>query len=419
MPQNLFKHQLDNGMILIAEPMPNLKSASICLNVPAGTMHEPQGLQGLASICCDMIQRGAGEYDSHDIINQLDCLGVERDDGVSTYHVSFHASMIAEVLPDVLDIYSKIVREPHLPDDELEHSKAGALQELRGLEDELAQRCFRDLKRIRYPGPLGRSPLGDFAGIEAIDRQHLVDYHSKFYIPQGTILSVAGAIDWPELVELVEGLFGRWGKGVEQVLPKPDVISAYKHIDYPSQQTQIALAYDGVPYGHADYYRARALVGILSDGLSSRLFTKVREENSLVYAVSASPHSLYGCGSNLCYAGTQTQKAQKCLDLVWQTILSLRDGIAQEELDCWKARMRTSLVMEQESSLGRASQMASDWFYLGRIVPLEGTQIEIQNLTTESLQQYSVEHPPQNFTVVTLGEVQLELPDGISASKIE
>ena len=75
--------------------------------------------------------------------------------------------------------------------------------------------------------------------------------------------------------------------------------------------------------------------------------------------------------------------------------------------------------MEQESSLGRASQMASDWFYLGRIVPLEETQLEIQNLTTDSLQQYSVEHPPENFTVVTLGEVELELPDGISASKIE
>jgi predicted Zn-dependent peptidase len=419
MPQNLYQHQLENGMVLIAEPMPNLRSASICLTVPAGTMHEPQGFQGLASICCDMIQRGAGEYDSHEIIEQLDCLGVERDDGVSTYHVSFHASMIADVLPDVLEIYSKIVREPRIPEEDIEHSKAGAIQELRGLEDELAQRCFRDLKRIRYPGPLGRSPLGDFAGIEAIDRQALLNYHSKFYIPQGTILSVAGAIDWQNLVELTEALFGHWGRGSAHRLPKPEVVSAYKHIVYPSQQTQIALAYDGVPYGHPDYYRARALVGILSDGLSSRLFTKVREENSLVYAVSASPHSLYGCGSNLCYAGTQTQKAQKCFDLVWQTILSLRDGIAQEELDCWKARMRTSLVMEQESSLGRASQMASDWFYLGRIVPLDETQLEIQNLTTDSLQQYSVENPPQNFTVVTLGEMELELPDGISASKIE
>ena len=81
--------------------------------------------------------------------------------------------------------------------------------------------------------------------------------------------------------------------------------------------------------------------------------------------------------------------------------------------------MRTSLVMEQESSLGRASQMASDWFYMGRVVPLEETQAEIQKLTTESLQAYCLENPPQNFTVVTLGEVELELPNGISASKIE
>ena len=419
MSQQLLTHQFANGLILLAEPIPNLRSASICLSVPAGTLHEPAEALGLASVCCDMIQRGAGEFTSHDIINQLDCLGVERDDGVSTYHVAFHASMVAQVLPEVLDIYAKMVREPTFPEEEIEHSKAGALQELRGLEDELAQRCFRDLKRIRYPGPLGRSPLGEVAGIEAIDRQQLLNFHSRNYIPQGAILSVAGAIDWESLVQLVEELFGRWGTGVAQPLPVPQMISAFKHISYPSQQTQIALAYNGIPYGHPDYYRARALVGVLSDGLSSRLFTKVREENSLVYTVSASPHSLYGCGSNLCYAGTSTQKAQKCLDLVWQTIESLRDGIEQDELDCWKARMRTSLVMEQESSLGRASQMASDWFYMGRVVPLEETQAEIQKLTTESLQAYCLENPPQNFTVVTLGEVELELPNGISASKIE
>jgi len=416
MPQKLLSHQFDNGLILIAEPMPWLKSAAMCLNVPAGTMHEPEGSQGLASVCGDMVQRGAADLSSRDIMDRLDCLGVERDDGLSTYHMSFHASMMAEVLPEVLEIYTKIIREPLMPADEVDDSKAGALQELHGLEDELAQRCFRDLKKIRYPGALGRSPLGEKVDIEGIKRRDIVDFHRRRYIPQGTILSVAGAIDWDALVKQVGQLLGGWKRGSVEPLPVPISVPAYKHIRHPSQQTHIAMAYNSVPYGHPDYYRARALIGILSDGLSSRLFTEVREKRGLVYSVSASPHSLFGCGSTLCYAGTTTQRAQETIDVVWQTINSLGLGIDEDELSCWKARMRTSLVMEQESSLGRASQMASDWFYLGRVVPLDETQEEINALTTDSLQRYFLDNPPCGFTIVTLGEVELELPSGISAS---
>jgi predicted Zn-dependent peptidase len=416
MSQNLLMHQFENGLVLIAEPMPWLKSAAMCLNIPAGTMYEPEGSQGLASVCGDMVQRGAGKLSSRDIMDQLDCLGVERDDGLSTYHMSFHASMLAEVLPEVLEIYSLIVRNPLIPEDEVDDSKAGALQELRGLEDELAQRCFRDLKQLRYPGPLGRSPLGEASDIERISRRQVTDFHRTTYIPQGTILSVAGAVEWPSLVEQVGRLFGGWAQGNQVVRPIPKIHASYKHIEHPSQQTQIAIAYESVPYGHPDYYYARGLIGILSDGLSSRLFTEVREKRGLVYSVSASPHSLYGCGSTLCYAGTTTQRAQETIDVIWETIQSLRDGIEEDELSCWKARMKTSLVMEQESSLGRASQMASDWFYVGRVVPIAETQAEIDRLTTEGLQKYFITHPPQQFTVVTLGEVKLELPSGISTN---
>jgi predicted Zn-dependent peptidase len=148
--------------------------------------------------------------------------------------------------------------------------------------------------------------------------------------------------------------------------------------------------------------------------MSSRLFAEVREKRGLVYSVSASAHSLHNCGSVLCYAGTTAPRAQETLDVTVQTIRSLEHGIDPAELKRLKARVRTSLVMEQESSSSRSSQMAHDWAYLGRVPSRQELLQTIEALTCESLLNHHKNHPPQRWSLVTIGPDPLEFSDAVS-----
>ncbi|MBU6172510.1 MAG: insulinase family protein, partial [Planctomycetes bacterium] len=129
---------------------------------------------------------------------------------------------------------------------------------------------------------------------------------------------------------------------------------------------------------------------------------------------SASAHSLDSCGSVLCYAGTTTPRAQETLEVTLETIANIGKGIDPDELSRLKSRVRTSLVMEQESSSSRSSQMAYDWVYLGRVPSRQEVLQEVDKLSCESLLSHFQKYPPRNWTMVTIGQEALELPHGIS-----
>jgi len=158
-------------------------------------------------------------------------------------------------------------------------------------------------------------------------------------------------------------------------------------------------------------------VGVLSDGLSSRLFTEVREKRGLCYTVSASYHSLRDRAQVICYSGTTTQRAQETLDVLIEQLTLLRQGIDEAELRRLKVQVRSSLIMQQESCRARANAIAGDWMHLGRVRTLDEINEKITGLTVESVNQFLANHPPRDFVVVTLGAESLEFQrDIVSAT---
>jgi predicted Zn-dependent peptidase len=413
--QQELRHKLfPNGLILLGEHMPWLRSAAFTILMPAGTCHEPDGLDGLAGVTCEMAQRGCGPYSSRQYLEALDNLGADRGSSITTNHTSFSCAMPSKVLPQVLELYSNLVRRPHLPEDQLDDALQLGMQDLRALEDEPAHRCFSELKRFRFPIPYGRISQGTRDGLAKIKYSNVQKFFQDNFHASGTILAVAGNFDWDRVCDDVERLFGQWPGKVEPTLPPLQSRFGSAHTDHASNQTHLALAYDCVPYESPDSYRARALVGILSDGMSSRLFSEVREKRGLVYSVFATCFSLAGQGSVLCYAGTTTNRAEETLQVLLQTIDSLGDGIRADELERLKNRSKSALVMEQESSAGRSSQIANDWFYLGRVPTRVELCQEIESLTCVNLLEHFREHKPKNFSLVTVGSQPLELPSGVA-----
>lgn len=408
MQQMVHHHRLSNGLTLLGERMPWLESAAFTLMFPSGTCREPDSLPGLAGMTLELAQRGAGRFSSRDVVERLDYLGVERSSSVSTFHTNISMACMARVLQPTLEVAAAIVREPHFPEDELEEVRQSALLELASIEDDPAQKSFKELKHIRFGELFGRSSLGSLAGLESVSHRDCLAFHDRNTRPEGAVLSIAGNFDWDQWVKLADSLFNSWSG---QSAPEPSTVTSnntQSHLHHDSQQTHIALAYNSVPYSHPEYYRSRGIVGILSDGMSSRLFTEVREKRGLVYAISASSHSLKNCGSVLCYAGTTSNRAQETLDVTLETIESIAQGIETGELARLKSRVRTSLVMEQESSTSRSSQMAYDWINLGRLPSRAEVLAEIEELSCDSLLEHFQNFPPSNWTLVTIGPEPLK-----------
>ncbi len=185
-------------------------------------------------------------------------------------------------------------------------------------------------------------------------------------------------------------------------------------MNHESNQTQVGIGFESLPYRDPDYFQAWGAVGVLSGGMSSRLFTEVREKRGLCYTVYATHHTLRDRASVLCYAGTSADRAQETLDVMLAELIRLAKGIEPEELSRLKARIKSALIMQQESSSARSSAIARDWYHLERVRTLDEVGALVDGLTRESINAYLAAHPPRDFTIVTLGPKPLEVPVGIS-----
>ncbi|WP_442481453.1 M16 family metallopeptidase [Aeoliella sp. SH292] len=409
-----YVHQLDNGLVLLGEPSKAFQSAAFSLLVPAGCRHDTPDTAGLGSLTCEMMLRGAGSRDSRQLINDLENLGVERGESVGVSQASFSGATIGESLLPALSIYADIVRRPHLPADQLESGRAVCVQEIRGVEDEPAQKLMMELRRRHYPDPWGRPSHGELDAIANISMDDITEFYTKRYGPREAILGVAGNFDWNEVKDAVNKLFGDWKVQAEDDEPivLPNLTDT--HIEYESNQSHIGIAYPTIPYKHPQYFEAWSAVGVLSGGMSSRLFSEVREKRGLCYTVYASLHTQRERAAVFCYAGTTAERAQETLDVTHSELVRLGTGITPEELARLKARIKSSLIMQQESTSARAGSLTRDWYHLHRVRPVEEVAAKVDALTAEAINGYLADNPPKDFTYMTLGQEPLELPDGIS-----
>ena len=402
---------LNNGLVVLVQPMPDVQSASFVLMIPAGSTHEPPGCNGTGSAIADLVMRGAAGKDSREVAAALDSLGVQRSETVGWHFVSFAGATLKGHLASTLDIYADILLRPELPHQELPAVLAGVEQSLLAMEDEPQRKALVELRRRCYDAPWGLPTEGSLDDLPRITHQTILDHYRRCFRPNGSILGVAGNVNVQRVVDQAERLFGAWKPVETAPVVRGSRGARIDHIPHDSQQTQIALAYDAVPYSHPDYYTAWAAVSVLSGGSSSRLFTEVREKRGLCYTVYATLNSLLTEGRVFCYAGTTSERAQETLDVTLSEIERLSEGIAEDELERSTARAKSTLVMQQESTGARAGALARDWFHLGRVVPLEEVRARIDALTPEQVGSYARTHPPRDVTVLTIGPEPLDVPD--------
>jgi predicted Zn-dependent peptidase len=404
-----FVHPLANGLTLLGERIPGVRSAGVTLLVPMGAASEPVGKNGASSILSDWMMRGAGTRDSRQLNDFLDARGVQRSSQPETMFLRFSAQMLSRNLLAVLPIYADIVRRPQLSEDGFGPAQDLALQQLDSIEDEPSSKLMLMLRRAFFGEPYGRPTVGVAEEIEACTPESLRADVKQRCTPRGAILSIAGMFDPDDLRAAVEDAFGTWtGPAVNLpnvTAPKGGVV----HLSQETNQVQIGLAYAAVPESDQRAKYLHMLLAILSGGMGSRLFSEIREKEGLCYSVQAGYAPLRQAGAVLGYAGTSPERAQQTLDAFIRELRRVAAGVSAEELERAKVGMKSRAIMQGESSGSRSGALAYDFYHLGKPRTLAEVREEIESVTLRDLNLFAAATPLAGLTVATIGPTPLHV----------
>ena len=401
------KATLPNGFTVVLEPMPWLASASFSLLLPVGASTDPKHEEGSATVLNDLLYRGAGNYSSQALSDELDALGVRRGGGAGKEYMTFSGSLLAESFNAALPLYADIVRRPHLDADEFGGARTLAEQELASLGDNPTQQLFNTLAGKYFASAHGNSSYGSTSGLAALTPDTVRADYARRIAPRGAILSVAGGLAWDEVRSLAETLFGDWQAGGVE-LPAVQVAEPHQdHIDEETTQVQIGVAFGAAAPGAPGWYENALVLGVLGGGMGARLFTEVREKRGLVYSVAAMSQAVRGFGYTLAYAGTTTERADETLQVLLHELRRLVDGVSEDELERARTGLLSQLVMQGESSGARASALARDTFLLGEPRRVDEVKAALLDISHDDLNRYLAGSYQPKFTVLTLGAKSL------------
>jgi len=404
---------LSNGTPVIVESNPGVESAAMIWLVPAGIAYDPADRLGLGALWAELLLRGAGNFDSRAQADAFDRLGSSRSSSLSSRFLTIGATSLGVNLAESLPLVTQMVRAPRFDDASIEPSRELCLQAIEALRDEPAERSALGAKARHLSPPFNRSTLGTAEGLSASTAEEIRRGWTLRAVPRGSIIAIAGRVDAGAITERLGSLLGDWeGRSVEPT-PAAEPARGYAHETDQSNQVHIVLMHDASAETSADTMLERLAVSVLSGGMSSRLFTEVREKRGLCYSVHARYSTDRDFGLVSADVGTQPERAQESLDVLVAELhrLSTPAGrVTPEEFGRAVVGMKSRLVFSGESTGARASALATDMFRLGRPRSLAEIAAEIDAITLDQLNAYLARRTLGRMTIQTVGPEPLTPP---------
>jgi predicted Zn-dependent peptidase len=397
------------GMPLACERVDGARSVSVCWSLPAGSAHDPENLCGISSVASELILRGAGSMDSRAMADAFDRAGALRSAEPSIRRMAVSATTTGDRLGELLGLLAEMVLRPRFDEASIEPTKALALQSLESLKDDPQERAVLAARLRHLPAPYNRSTYGDAAGIRAISRDNAAAWWAAHAVPVGSVMSIAGDVDPGAAATTLDGLLGGWSGSCADPRPVGTPSRGYAHEPDESNQVQVVVVHDGPSAADPDADMERLAVSVLSGGMSGRLFTKVREERGLCYAVHASYRADQDRGVVSSYVGTTPERARESLTVLMEQLDQINNGdVTEDEFHRAQIGMRSKLVFSGESTGARAGSIAGDLFTLGRVRSLDERLESFASITLDRLNAYLRRRKPGTPTIQTLGPAAVE-----------
>lgn len=380
---------LKNGLRVVWERMPRLRSVSAGLWVRAGAMLETGEENGLSHLNEHMSFKGTPGFTARDLAMRMDMIGGNVNAATSKTLTVYYANVTDENLEEAVSLLTEFVRRPSLDVDDLEREKNVVLEEIRMAQDNYEDVADDLISRATYEGSaLAQTVLGATDRVKGYDRSAVRAFREKHYHPANTVLALAGQVTREQVWALAEKYLGDWAS-TEGVSEYPRAKTNQRHFlatDAPSEQTHLCLSYPGLPMKSRDSYAMMVLNNIFGGSMSSRLFQRIREASGMAYNVYSAASMYPPCGDFQMYAATAPASARSVLrQMEEERVRLLTDGVTQQEIIQGKTQIKTSYVLAQESAYHRMASLGSGILVRNRVRTPSAILKGIDKVTAEDV----------------------------------
>ena len=386
------RETLANGLRLVTEAMPHVRSVSIGVWLTRGSRHEPADHAGIAHFVEHMLFKGTTTRSAEDIAQQVDSIGGQLDAFTSKEYAGYYVKVLDEHLPLAMDILTDLVSHPIFAPEDIEREKKVVLEEIKMVEDTPDDLVHEIFSEAYWNGhPLGRPILGTPASVSALDQPTLQHYFHDAYVAGNFVVVAVGNLEHDRVKALVEAAFSATpSQGSAIVDDVPVVMPTVEIRQKDLEQSHVCLGTVGLPQNHPDRYAAYALNTVLGGSMSSRLFQNVREKRGLAYAVFSSMSSYQDVGALSIYAGCGNEAVGELIDVVISEIRRLKqEPFPDDELRRAKDHLKGSLMLNLESTSSRMSHHARQEIYKDRADTLDEMIAAIEQVSIADLQRLS------------------------------
>lgn len=380
---------LDNGLRIVTERMPALKSVTVGIWVNVGSRDEQSGEEGVSHFLEHMFFKGTSSRSATDISREIDALGGDMNACTGREATTFYVKVLDQQLKPALALLSDLFRHSRFASKEIEKEKQVVLEEVRMVQDDPEDLVHElHMQQALKRHPLGRPILGQTSAIRNLRQRDLLRYVDAHYHPHETIISVAGNFDFTDLMRLLRKLFGNWSAAARPCLHRwPPSVGRGLSVHRKSlEQAHLCLGMKGVPIDSKHRYGVHALNAILGGSVSSRLFQEIREKRGLAYSIYSCASAYSDAGTLTVYAATRPREAARMVALIGREMKRLRQrGVERKELQRTKNQLQGNVMLGLESTQSRMTKLAKDELYGGRHVPLAEIMAEIDLVSVEQV----------------------------------
>jgi predicted Zn-dependent peptidase len=409
------KTTLENGIRVITERVPFVRSASIGVWVSVGSSHEEPRLRGISHCIEHMLFKGTSARSARDIAELMDSVGGHLNAFTDKESTCYHARVVDTHTALAVDVLSDMFQHSTMDPEELRKEQQVILEEIKMYDDspdEVSQDLF--LRSVWGGSALGEPTIGYAETVAAVTRQAIIDYMAAKYTPGSVVVTAVGNIEHESFVGLIRQHFGEMRGGRPNTDPDPPVfqpVSVVKQKE--SEQVYILIGAEGTSAGDERRFAYSVLDAILGGGMASRLFQEIREKRGLVYSVY-SMHQTYRTGGLFTIAAsTRPKNGVEVLALVREELTRLLEsGVTVDEVARAKEHLKGGLLLSLESTSTRMLRLGRTELVTGRAVPPSEVIEKIDAVTKEQVDAIArTLFPPGRLALTVLGPVDEHFAD--------
>jgi predicted Zn-dependent peptidase len=387
----ILKEVLPNGLTLLTESMPHVRSVAVGVWLKRGSRHEALAQTGISHFIEHMVFKGTKTRPAEVIAAQVDSIGGHMDAFTAKEYAAFHLKVLDEHLPLAVDILGDIVMNPLFDPAEMAKEKKVIFEEFNMVEDTPDDLVIENLTEAFWPDhPLGRPILGTKKSVGGFQRAELASFFKRVYRPGNIVIAAAGHLEHEATSALVKRHFAELPRGGQKTnggAPRTAskiVARSKKELE----QVHVCLGAPSFPQGHDDRYAAYILNTVLGGSMSSRLFQNIREKRGLAYSISSGVTAYSDAGILTVYAGTGIDTIDEVVRLTMEEFRRLMgEPLPDEELRRAKDHLKGSLMLSLENTGSRMSHLARQEIYFDRHFTLDEIMAGIEEVEADDVQR--------------------------------